>query len=183
MTDSQVFALSLINVTTQTLAYRGVGSLIKRFGGVKAGSYSIIIRAAFYMLMAFAALAFRGFGLFVVATILFVVIGVMYAIWNASTSVMLFSNLGQSRQGNLLGGYAALSNLGTVVGAFLTGYISYYEGYATNFAIAATVMLVSFFVLESCLRRWGYVKRLSEPSPKAQQMDTKGDQLSLPPGA
>src|SRR5208282_4352889 len=31
VTDSQVFALSLVNVTTQTLAYRGVGGLIQRF--------------------------------------------------------------------------------------------------------------------------------------------------------
>jgi MFS family permease len=162
VSDSQIFALSLINVATQTLAYRGVGGLIQRFGGVKAGSYSIIVRAAFYMLMAFAALAFRGFGLFVVGTLLFVVIGIAYAIWNASTSVLLFSNLGEARQGNLLGGYAALSNLGTVVGAFLTGYISYYDGFATTFAISAAVMLVSFFVLEASLRRFGYVTRGGE---------------------
>jgi MFS family permease len=112
--------------------------------------------------MAFAALAYRGFGLFVVGTILFVVIGIAYAVWNASTSVMLFSNMGQARQGNLLGGYAALSNLGTVVGAFLTGYLSYYDGFATTFAMAAAVMLVSFFVLEASLRRFGYVKREGE---------------------
>ncbi len=159
VTDSQVFALSLVNVTTQTLAYRGVGGLIQRFGGVKAGSYSIIVRATFYILMAFTALAFRGFGLFVVGTLLFIVIGISYTIWNASTSVMLFSSMGQDRQGKVLGGYAALSNLGTVVGAFLTGYISYYDGYATTFAIAAAVLLVSFFVLEASLRRFGYVKR------------------------
>lgn len=162
VSDSQVFALSLVNVTTQTLAYRGVGRIIQRFGGVKAGTYSIIVRAAFYMLMAFAALAFRSFSLFIVGTLLFVVIGVMYAIWNASTSVLLFSNLGSGRQGNLLGGYAALSNFGTVIGAFLTAYLASYDGYATTFGIAAVVMIVSFFVLEASLRRFGLVPRLSE---------------------
>jgi MFS family permease len=158
VTDSQVFALSLVNVITQTVAYRGVGGLIQRFGGSKAGSYSIITRACFYMMIAFSALAFRGNSLFVVGTVLFGIIGFGYAIWNSSTSVMLFSNIGQARQGNLLGGYAALSNFGTVVGALFTGYISYYYGYATTFATAAAVLLVSFFLLEASLRRLGYSK-------------------------
>jgi len=159
VTDSEVFALSLVNVVAQIAAYRGVGRLIQRFGGVKAGSYSIIARACFYMMVAFSALAFRGFDLFIAGTILFGIIGFGYAIWNSSTSVLLFSNMGGARQGNLLGGYAALSSLGTVVGAFLTGYISYYDGYATTFSIAAAVLLVSFFALEASLRRFGNTKR------------------------
>jgi len=159
VTDNQIFAVSLINVAIQTGVYRWVGDLINRFGGVRIGSYAVMLRAALYIVFAVAALAYRGTPLFVVASVFYGLIGVVYAFWNSATSVTLMSNLGQARQGNLLGGYAALSALGTVTGSLFTGYISYYQGYSTTFATAAAVMLVSFFVLEASLKSFGYTKR------------------------
>ncbi len=156
---NEIFAVSLINITLQIGIYRWVGDIIRRFGGVRLASYVVMIRAALYMVFAVSALAFHGLPLFVIAAAFYGLIGVVYAIWNSATSVTLMSTLGQARQGNVLGGYAALGALGTVVGSLFTGYISYYQGYSTTFTTAAAVMLVSFFVLEASLKALGYATR------------------------
>jgi MFS family permease len=161
--DNEIFAVSLVNTVLQTGAYKYVGEIIERYGGMRLGSYAVLVRASLYMVFAASALAFRGTPLFLVSCLFYGLIGVVYAIWNSATSVTLMSNLGQARQGNLLGGYAALGSLGTVVGSLFTGYISYYSGYSTTFTTAAAVMLVSFFVLEASLKSFGYTK----PPPKA----------------
>jgi len=162
VTDNEVFAVSLVNVIIQTFIYRGIGRIIVTFGGARAGSYAIIIRTSIYMLCAFSALAFRGTPLFLVSVVAYAVAGVAFTFWNSSTSVMLFSSLGQGRQGNVLGAYAALSNLGVVVGSLFTGYIAFYAGYSTSFALAAALMLVSFFILEVSLRTLGYTKGIDK---------------------
>ncbi|MGA2198683.1 MAG: MFS transporter [Nitrososphaerales archaeon] len=156
---NEIFVVSLVNTVLQTGIYRWASDIINRFGGVRLGSYAVLVRAALYMVFAASALAFRGFPLFVVASVFYGLIGGVYAVWNSATSVTLMSNLGQVRQGNLLGGYAALGALGTVTGSLFTGYISYYQGYSTTFTTAAAVMLVSFFVLEASLKSFGYTKR------------------------
>jgi MFS family permease len=162
--DNEIFAVSLVNTLLQTGMYNYVGEFIERFGGMRLGSYAVLVRASLYMVFAGSALVFRGTPLFLVASLFYGLIGVVYAVWNSATSVTLMSNLGPVRQGNLLGGYAALGSLGTVVGSLFTGYISYYQGYSTTFTTAAAVMLCSFFVLEASLKSFGYTK----PPPKAE---------------
>jgi MFS family permease len=165
--DNEIFAVSLINIVLQTGVYRSVGAIITRFGGVRLGSYVVLVRASLYMVFAGSALVFRGTPLFLVSVVFYGLIGCVYAIWNSATSVTLMSNLGQARQGNVLGGYAALGALGTVAGSLFTGYISYYQGYSTTFTVAAAVMLVSFFVLEASLKSFGYAgrrERRSDPT-------------------
>ncbi|MGA2664331.1 MAG: MFS transporter [Nitrososphaerales archaeon] len=157
--DNEVFAVSLINTIVQTGVYRWVGDFINRFGGVRLGSYALLVRAGLYMVFAVSALAFRGTPLFLVSAVFYAMIGVVYAVWNSSTSVMLMADLGPEKQGNVLGGYAALGALGTVTGSLFTGYISFYQGYSTTFATAAAVMLVAFFALEASLKSLGHTGR------------------------
>ena len=159
--DSEVFAISLVNIVIQTMVYRWMGGIIKRFGGVKVGPNSVLLRTLLYMVIAGAALVSHGTLLFLLSTIVYAGVGVAYALWNSSTSVTLLSNLGHGRQGNILGSYAALGALGTVAGSLFTGYIAFYLGYSTTFTVAAAIMLVSFFVLEAALKNLGYTSKAS----------------------
>ncbi len=84
--------------------------------------------------------------------VVYTVVGITFALWNASTSVVLFSNLGPENQGGLMGVYSALSSFGLVLGAFASGYLSLYYGYSLTFAAAGLLMISSFFVLEASLR-------------------------------
>ena len=157
VTDNEVFAISLVNIIIQTMAYRWMGGLIKRFGGVRIGPNAVLLRTFLYMIFACRRSLAHGYLLFILSTVVFAGVGIAYALWNSSTSVTLLSNLGQGRQGNLLGEYAALGALGTVAGSLFTGYVSFYDGYSTTFTVAAAViMLGSFFVLEAALKSLGY---------------------------
>lgn len=164
VTDSEVFGISLINIIVQTGMYRWMGGLVNRLGGVRVGPNAVLLRVLLYMVLAVAALGLHGTNLFFLSSIMFALVGVAFTLWNSSTSIALFSNLGPGRQGNLLGGYAALGALGIVTGSLFTGYISYYDGYSSTFTVAAGIMLVAFFVLEAAFRSLGYESRKDAPS-------------------
>lgn len=168
VTDSEVFAIYLFNILVQMGMYRGMGGLVSRLGGARVGPNALLLRILLYIVLAVAALGLRSTDLFILTSIMFALVGVAYTLWNSSTSVILFSNLGQGRQGNLLGGYAALNAIGTVAGSLFTGYISFYEGYSTTFMVAAALMLCAFFVLEAALRNLGYVGRDEKPPRPAK---------------
>ena len=153
--DNEVFAISLINTVAATAVYRWMSGFSRRFGGARAGSYSVIPRTILCLVLAVAALELRGFTMFLLGMVFYALMGFTYAVWNSSTSVALLSSLGRARQGSLIGAYAALGALGTVAGSLFTGYVSYYLGYSTTFTVAAAIMLLSFFVLEAALRSLG----------------------------
>lgn len=158
--NNEVFALSLVNVAVQTIVYRGIRFFTSRLGDVRTGSYAIVVRTAMYILVATSALIFRETALFAFVLVVYTIVGVTFALWNASTSVVLFSNLGPENQGGLMGVYSALSSFGLVLGAFSSGYLSFYFGYSLTFAAAGLLMISSFFVLEASLRHLSTVETI-----------------------
>ncbi len=153
--NNEVFAVVLVNTIIQTGAYRSIQFFATKLGEIKMGSYAIVARTGIYLLTAISVLILRNSALFVFATIAYACIGIIFALWNSSTSVILFSNLGPEKQGGLLGAYSAFSSIGLVIGSLFSGYLSSYFGYSLTFTLAALVMLSSFFVLEASLKSLG----------------------------
>ena len=162
--NNEVFAVVLVNALIQTGAYRSIQFFATKLGEIKMGSYAIVARTGIYLLTAFSVLLLRDTALFVFATIIYACIGVVFALWNSSTSVILFSSLGPEKQGGLLGGYSALSSFGLVIGSLFSGYLSSFFGYSLTFTLAAFVMLSSFFVLEASMKGLGIEKNETQPS-------------------
>jgi MFS family permease len=157
--DNEVFAIVLINTVIQTGAYRWIRIFAGRLGEIKMGSYAIVGRTGLYVLTAMSVLLLRDTPLFIFAVLMYAGIGIVFALWNSSTSVILFSTLGPDRQGGLLGAYSALSSFGLVIGSLFSGYLSSYFGYSLTFIMAAFVMLSSFFVLEASMKGLGLEKK------------------------
>ncbi|MCS4539263.1 MAG: hypothetical protein HYU03_01035 [Thaumarchaeota archaeon] len=105
---NQVFALQLGNSVIQTGVYRWMGIFTSRFGEIRVGSYPVV-RSVVYALIAASAVLFQGLSLFLFSTVMFALIGVVFALWNASTSGLLLNSLGPARQ-------AAFRGLGVVPG-------------------------------------------------------------------
>jgi MFS family permease len=162
--NNEVFAVVLVNALIQTGAYRSIQFFATKLGEIKMGSYAIVARTGIYLLVAFSVLLLRDTALFVFAMIIYACIGVVFALWNSSTSVILFSSLGPEKQGGLLGGYSALSSFGLVIGSLFSGYLSSYFGYSITFTLAAFVMLSSFFVLEGSMKGLGIVRNETQAS-------------------
>ena len=163
--DNEVFAVALINTVAAVAVYRWMGGFARWLGGPKGGLYSLVARTILCLVLAAAALAVSGFAMFLLAMVFYALMGLTYAVWNSSTSVVLLSSLGQARQGSIIGLYAALGARGTVAGSLFTGYVAYYLGYATTFTVAAALMLLSFFVLRSALKSLGHTTARSPPQP------------------
>jgi len=153
--DNEVFAVALINTVAAMAVYRWMGGFARWLVGPKGGLASLIARTILCLVLASAALAVSGFAMFLLAMVFYALMGLTYAVWNSSTSVVLLSSLGQARQGSIIGLYAALGALGTVAGSLFTGYVAYYLGYATTFTVAAALMFLSFLVLRSALKSLG----------------------------
>jgi MFS family permease len=150
--DNEAFAVSLISVITQILAYRWLGRFTHRRGVGQIFALSILSRVALFIITGMLALYLSGFGLFVAALVWNAFSGFTFATWNSTVNVVFFSSMGPEKRGGVLGGFGALNNFGAVIGAFFSGYVSYYAGYATDFASSGLLMLVSFFLLRSALR-------------------------------
>jgi predicted MFS family arabinose efflux permease len=76
--------------------------------------------------------------------------GIAYAEYYAASNVMVFNNLGVSHQGSILGVYSALVGLATMVGSFISGFVSFYLGYFVTFAMSGA-LLICAAVLTSML--------------------------------
>jgi predicted MFS family arabinose efflux permease len=50
---------------------------------------------------------------------------------------MIFNTLGPKNQGSRLGVYSALVGIGTMLGSFVSGYLSFYVGFTSTFVFAA----------------------------------------------
>jgi len=51
----------------------------------------------------------------------------------------------------VLGAFSGINNFGAVIGSLFSGFISFYLGYATDFAASGALMVVSFYLLRSSL--------------------------------
>lgn len=153
--DNEAFAVSLVSVVAQILAYKWMGQITRKHGVANVLSLSIVSRSVLFLLSAFMAIAATGFGLFVSAVLWNTLSGFSWAVWNSTVNVVFFSSMGPEKRGGMLGSFSALNNFGAVLGALFSGYISYYIGYATNFDVSAVLMLISFFALRVALKGAG----------------------------
>lgn len=155
--DNEVFAVYSINILLQMVVYRWVGSFIEVPGKMKSVLEVILLRPLLMVILASSALLYSGDLLFGIVSVFFGILGATFAIWNSATSVALYSSLGESRQGSILGWYTAIVYLGVVVGSLFSGYLASYLGYPTTFTIGAVLTLLTFFIQKVALRNLGYI--------------------------
>jgi MFS family permease len=159
--DNEAFAVSLASVVLQTFAYRWMGRIAGALGIGRVLVASIVSRAVLFFVTCLFALFLSGFNLFAIALLWNAFNGFAWASWNSTVNVVFFSSMGPERRGGVLGGFSALNNFGAVIGALFSGYISFYVGYTTNFAVSGVLMLVSFFILRSAMKEVGIRNGLS----------------------
>ena len=154
--SSAVYAITLANVVLQIVAYRALTSFMRVLGEARTAIYAIIISGtSIFLIGGSALLAGQGPPVVAVNIVLFAMLGLGFALWNSSTSVVLFTTLGADRQAGLLGAYSALSGFGVVVGSVLSGFISYYSGYAIDFVLSSVLTVFSLLLLEGAFKALG----------------------------
>jgi MFS family permease len=66
--------------------------------------------------------------------------GIAYSVYYTASNTMVFNTLHGGRQGSSLGVYSALVGVATLLGSLVSGFASFFLGFATTFVIAAACL-------------------------------------------
>ncbi len=143
LTGSEIFLASMIAMVVQTASFYFAGPYVERRDLRKSAVAGLLLRSACYAGLGI----FAGFSSGLVflggALVLYPIAGgLAFAIYYTSSNTMIFNTLGARNQGSRLGVYSALVGVATMIGAFVSGYLSFYFGFLATFVLASILLVV-----------------------------------------
>ncbi|MEM4589190.1 MAG: MFS transporter, partial [Thermoplasmata archaeon] len=108
---------------------------------------SIILRGSSYIMIGLIFLLFPFMVLYTNLIIYPLAAGIAFSIFYTVSNVIVFESIGNKARGRMLGLYTSLIQIGVLIGAVFSGFISYYLGYWLDFVIAGifVIMSLNFF--------------------------------------
>jgi len=141
ITNSEVFLVLLAGIIVQTIAFNSIAPRVEKRSLKETAVSSLTLRAICYILVGVSAYLLTGSLYLGVNLILYPISsGIAYAAYYSASNVMVFNSLGADKHGSSLGVYSALVGFATMIGSFISGFISFYEGYYTTFVVAGLIM-------------------------------------------
>jgi MFS family permease len=140
-----IFLVNVSNNVAQAIFYPLSGSLSQRGGADRLVRISSLLRTFGYLIVVvFTFDRFFGGALAFGANVLvYAILGGAIALYSTASSLVLFRTLHDRDAGSLLGVSSALGGFAAIVGAFLSGVLSYYGSYRLTFLVAAVGLLIS----------------------------------------
>jgi MFS family permease len=150
LSKSEIFLVSLVGMTVQTISFHYTAPYIEKRSLKQAAFGGLVLRSLCYAIIGIAAYFVTGFLYLGINLILYpLAAGIAYAVYYAASSIMIFNTLGHSNQGSTLGVYSALVGLATTLGSFISGFTSFYFGYYVTFIIAAICLAAAALLTSS----------------------------------
>ncbi len=141
-----IFLINVANSTAQGFAYPASSSLTTRGGADRLVRTSTVLRCAGYLAVAGFTLVpslVGGSLIFGANAAVYALLGCAIALYSTASSLVLFRALRHRDAGGLLGINSALGGVAAIVGAFLSGVLSYYGSYRLTFLVAGIGLLIS----------------------------------------
>ncbi len=140
-----IFLVNVSNNVAQSIFYPLSGSLSKRGGADRLVRLSSLLRMFGYLIVAGFTFDhyFGGALAFGANAAVYAILGAAIALYSTASSLVLFRTLHARDAGSLLGLNSALGGVAAIVGAFLSGVLSYYGSYRLTFLVAALGLLAS----------------------------------------
>ncbi len=142
-----IFAINIINNAAQLGVYVLVLSFISKIMLERSYRISTLARGASYIMAVMPLFIVQRY-FFSLNLLSYLVSGLAYALWNISSSVLLYTEIKNMHKGHYIGLWTAILGLSAVIGAFLSGIISSTIGYVETFASATVIIFCSFIVFE-----------------------------------
>lgn len=141
LSASQVFFVSMVANMAQTASFYFAGPYVEKRDLRKSAVAGLLIRAVCYASIGILAGFVSGLP-YLGGSLVFYPIagGLAFAIWYTSSNTMVFNTLGAKNQGSRLGVYSALVGVATMLGSFVSGYVSFYFGFLATFVLAAAYL-------------------------------------------
>jgi MFS family permease len=151
--DSGVFTIYSILFILEAAVFFITGRACSRFGERRVALAALYIRivgfsagvATVLLMLHSSTLLFASMGVTAMT-------GTAYALYQTSSSVILFRSLPPGKQGELLGIYSALTGIAAFIGAIASGYLSSYFGYWVTFSAATLLVVGCVFSFRSAMR-------------------------------
>ncbi len=143
LSASEVFLLSMLAMVAQTASFYFAGPYVEKRDLRKAAVAGLLIRCACYAGIGALVGLTRGLSYLGGTVVLYPMAGgLAFAIYYTSSNTMIFNTLGAKNQGSRLGVYSALVGVATMIGSLVSGYVSFYFGFASTFVLAAGCLVV-----------------------------------------
>ncbi len=149
---SGIFSINISNVIAQLVIYAIVLSLIKNLKLKRYYKFSTVIRGSSYLiaLLPLFAVTDAFYQLNITA---YFVAGIGYALWNITSSVMLYERIRRIGSGHYIGLWVAVLGLSGVIGALVSGFVSKAVGYIPTFMLSVLAAVISLFIFIYLERR------------------------------
>lgn len=141
VTKSEVFLVSVIAMTLQTVSFSYYGQRLNQQNLKENAFGGLVLRSVGYAAIGVSAFFLTGLP-YLAYTMVFYTLaaGLAYAVYYAASNVMVFNMLGRGGQGSALGVYSALVGFASMLGSFVSGFISFFTGFYLTFLVAAVFM-------------------------------------------
>jgi len=151
--DSGVFTIYSILFILEAAVFFITGRACGRLGERRVALLALYIRiVGFAAGVATVLLMLHSSTLLFASMAVTAVTGTAYALYQTSSSVILFRSLPPGKQGELLGVYSALAGIAAFIGAILAGYLSYHFGYWVTFSAATLLVVGCVLAFRSAMR-------------------------------
>ncbi len=148
LSASEVFLVVMVANFAQTASFYFAGPYVEKRDLRKAAVAGLVTRLACYAGIGVLVGFTRGLSYLGGTLVLYPIAGgLAYAIYYTSSNTMIFNTLGAKNQGSRLGVYSALVGVATMVGSFVSGYISFYFGFLATFVVAASLLAGCAFLV------------------------------------
>ncbi len=148
LSDDQVFAVILVGMVAQTLAFQLAGKYISERPLIATSVQGLVLRGLGYVLMGVSVLVFSGSAFFIPALVLYpLAAGLAFAFYYTSSNTMMFNTVHGKNAGSSLGVYSAVVGVASMIGALISGFISIYMGFYTTFIIAGALLFAAVVIV------------------------------------
>ncbi len=141
---SNIFIINLANAIAQIIVFVAIIRIRKNLKLGRSYMIGITYRSIGYITAALA--SFMPMFFFSANILAYALSGFSYAVWNLSSSVLLYDLVRGENEGYYIGLWTSLLGGSAVVGALLSGVITLSFGYQSTFVIATAVTLGSGFI-------------------------------------
>jgi MFS family permease len=150
----QVLLVLLMGYIIQTMAFYNSGRFAERRGNkLGVATTSLEVRGVGYAALGVIFLVLGGAANFVGGFILYpIAAGMAYALFYTAFNTILFEALGDEKRGRKLGVYSGMAGLGSLAGALMAGYLSFYIGYWFAFILAGILAVAAGYLIATTVR-------------------------------
>ncbi len=145
-----IFGIIFAGVVMQTLFFQLFPKVMSNRNRKEVAAGSLVVRSITYFMISMI-FVFFGQRIGVIGNIILYAIGagIAYSIFYTVSNVLLFEAIGKEKRGRKLGLYSSLVGLGSICGALLAGYLSFFVSYWFAFLMAGFLTLYAARIMIS----------------------------------